>query len=102
MDPSPIQLTPDDHHADSENLLVVCFWSHVSKADTRHACHGEVERRDVHRAARWTFDQFHSERMIAHRLQGKGVLSVGLMLHTLDWTAEGLTCVRLPSFQSQP
>ena len=51
------------HHAQSERLLAVGVGSHVPEPDAGHAGHGEVERRDVHRARAGTLldlpDQMH-------------------------------------------
>ena len=49
-------LTSDDHHARGEYLFVVCFSGNVSKANARHAGHGEVESCDIHRLAAGSVD----------------------------------------------
>ena len=41
-------LTCNDHHANRENLFIVCFCCNVSKTNTGHAGHGVIKWRDIH------------------------------------------------------
>jgi hypothetical protein len=54
---SPLRLTRNDHHADREDPLVVGLGGHVAEPHRRHARHGEVERRHVHRLPGGAVDQ---------------------------------------------
>lgn len=54
-------LTSDNHHTNGEHFLVVGLRRDVAEADTRHAGHGEVERRNVHCAARRASIQFNTK-----------------------------------------
>lgn len=57
-------LTSYDHHADCEDLLVVGLSGDVAEADTGHARHGKVKRRDVHGLPGRPIDQFGGVRVI--------------------------------------
>lgn len=70
-------LTSYDHHADGENLLVVSFGGDVAEADTGHARHGKVKRRDVHGLPGRPIDKFGGVRVIGPNVRIGALGDVG-------------------------
>jgi len=70
-------LTCDYHHADGEYLLIICFCGHISKANARHTCHGEVQCSDIHRFAGWSVDELRQVGVIGQGIRVRRLRHIG-------------------------